>query len=68
MNNLPEEQSIGETVEDMQMKDENKRKGQLIKEWVEMSQWVAELKASETERKRAGGDGMVECLYSVPGV
>jgi len=35
------------------MKEEEKTKEQLINELVEMRQWVAELEASETERKRA---------------
>lgn len=35
------------------MKDENKTKDQLISELVELRQRTIELKASETERKRA---------------
>lgn len=34
------------------MKDENKTKGQLINELIELHQHIAELETSETERKR----------------
>ena len=36
------------------MEDEGKTKKQLISEVIELRQWVAELNATETERRQAG--------------